>query len=278
MKFLFFFITLYSLIQQISFCQIISGQIVDKATLEPLEYSTIRVVKGNIGTISLKNGEFELDISKSTKNDSIRFSYLGYETVTLAMNVLQPSRKELIKLTPVSFNLQEVIVNEKPKTIVIGNQRVGRNYTGWGDLKSLRGRIRGILVDVQDCPVKVKSMSFRLNHNDWDSVAFRLNISEVNDKHRGNSLLKKNIFVTTGKKHKWVRIDLNQENILICSKAIVSLEWVDAWGKTGEFSNLLTVSLGKNRGYTYKQELGEEYGQLTFGDSMPAIILEVYSN
>jgi hypothetical protein len=121
-------------------------------------------------------------------------------------------------------------------------------------------------------------MSFKINHNDWDSVAFRINILEVKDDKTGRSILSENIFVTTDKKHKWVKVDLDNKNIIICTKAVVTLEWVDAWGKIGEYSNLLTLSLGKSSGFMYSQEPGEEFGTLSFEKNSPAIIFEVYSD
>jgi CarboxypepD_reg-like domain len=259
-----------------SFCQSISSRILDEETLEPLEYVNIRVANKNIGVVSNKEGEFNLDISGVGKDDTIRFSYIGYEPLSLTIEFLNSSKQEFLKLKPRINQLNEVVISAKSETHILGNQKVGRGYTGWGDFQSLRGRIRGLLIDGAECPVKVKSMSFRINHNEWDSVTFRINFLEVKDGKPDNSVLTQNIFVTTAKKHKWIKVELNDLNVVICERSIVTVEWIDAWGSIGEFSNLLTISLGKNKGYSYSQELGEQIGVLSVDQNSPAIIIEVY--
>ncbi len=147
-----------------SICQTISGRIIDELTGEALEYVNIRVVNKNTGTVSMRNGEFQLTISNVSKDDSLRFSYIGYTTLSIAIDSFKKSDQYTIKLNPQPSVLDEVIVNAKPLTRILGNSKVDRRYTGWGDFQSLRGRTRGILIEGAECPVKVKSMSFRINH------------------------------------------------------------------------------------------------------------------
>jgi hypothetical protein len=260
------------------FCQLISGRIIDETTGESLDYVNVRIANSNIGTVSMRGGEFKLNIIDSKKDDTVRFSYIGYETLSIAVGHFGPLTQEIIKLKPKSLILNEVVVAVKSETHILGNPKVDRRYTGWGDVQSLRGRIRGLLIEGAACPVKVKSISFRINHNDWDSVAFRVNFLEVKDNKPSNTILNKNIYVTTDKKHKWVRVDLNDKDIIICTNIVVTLEWIDAWGSIGEYSNLLTISMGKNSGFLYSQEPGEEVGTFTIEKNSPAIILEVYGD
>jgi hypothetical protein len=274
----FLLIVLLTFILSESFGQTISGRIVDESTGEALEYVNIRVVNRSIGTVSLRNGEFTLSIPNVSKRDTVRFTYIGYKTVSHLVDYFAPTTQHIIKLKPEPYILDEVIVAAKSETQILGNPKVDRRYTGWGDFKSLRGRIRGLLVEGAECPVKVKSVSFRINHNEWDSVAFRINMFEVEGNMPGESILKENLFVTTDKKHKWVKVDLNNRNIAICTRTIVTVEWVDAWGRTGDYSNLLTLSLGKNSGFLFSQEPGEELGTLSHEQFPPAIILEVYKD
>lgn len=259
-----------------SFCQSIGGRIIDESTGEPLDYVNVRILNTKLGTVSGRGGEFQLKISNSEKDDTVRFSYIGYETLSIPVRKFRPSNLEEVRLKPKSLTLNEVVVAVKSETRMLGNPKVDRRYTGWGDFQSLRGRIRGLLIEGAECPVKVKSMSFRINHNDWDSVAFRINFLELSDSKPGNTILKENIYVTTDQKHKWVNVDLKNQNVVICTKTLVTLEWIDAWGNRGEYSNLLTISMGKSSGFMYNQEPGEETGTLTLEKNSPAIILEVY--
>ena len=277
-KMRFLLIVLLTFILNKSFGQTISGHVVDESTGEALEYVNIRVVNRNIGTVSLRNGEFMLNIPNVSKSDTVRFTYIGYKTVSQLVNSFYSTTQQVIKLKSEPYNLDEVVVAAKSETQILGNPKVDRRYTGWGDFKSLRGRIRGLLIEGAECPVKVKSVSFRINHNEWDSVAFRINMFEVEGNRPRKSLLKENLFVTTDKKHKWVKVDLNNMSIAICKTTVVTVEWVDAWGHTGEYSNLLTLSLGKNSGFLFSQEPGEELGKLSHEKFPPAILLEVYKD
>lgn len=274
----FLFIALLPFILQKSFGQAISGRVVDESTGEALDYVNIRVVNRNIGTVSSRNGEFLLHISNVSKSDTVRFTYIGYKTVSQSVDSFYPTTQQIIRLKPEPHVLDEVVVIARSATQILGNPQVDRRYTGWGDFQSLRGRIRGLLIEGAECPVKVKSVSFRINHNEWDSVAFRINMFEVEGNMPRKSLLKENLFVTTDKKHTWIKVDLNDMNIAICRRAVVTVEWVDAWGDTGEYSNLLTLSLGKNSGFLFSQEPGEESGTLSYEKFPPAIVLEVYKD
>jgi hypothetical protein len=258
------------------YSQIFKGKVLDGKTEEALEYANIGVVGKNIGGISFKNGEFSIDLSGALGQDVVRVSYIGYESVSVVISTLNLDRDHTISLSPKIIQLDPVVVSEKAETHMIGNQKGSGTFTGWGDFKSLRGRTRGLLIDGLECPVRVKAFFFRINHNDWDSVAFRLNFINVENGKIGESILYKNIFLTSSQRHKWVKIDLIGYDVILCSKTIVTLEWVDAWGKVGEYSNLLTLSLSKDSGHIYLREPGEEVGSLQPSDHAPAMYIEVY--
>lgn len=67
------------------------------------------------------------------------------------------------------------MLSTKSEITNLGNERVGRTYTGWGDFQSLKGRMRGLLIEGTQFQIKVKSINIIINHNEWGSVAFRLN-------------------------------------------------------------------------------------------------------
>ncbi|MBY0433787.1 MAG: carboxypeptidase-like regulatory domain-containing protein [Cyclobacteriaceae bacterium] len=258
--------------------QTFSGIVVDRVTKESLPYANIRIVGRGIGAVSSRSGEFSIDLAGVSNKDTIRFTYIGYRSFAVVTSDLKLLNNNKVELAPESVELAPMVVTAKSTTKVMGINRVGRRMTGWGDYKSFKGRIRGLLIEGAECPVKVSSFSFRINHNDWDSVAFRLNFLRVKDGIPAESILSKNIFFTTSLRHKWVKVDLKSYDVVICEKVIVTLEWVDAWGKTGEFSNLLTYSLGKVGGYSFSQEAGDEKGEFKYEDNAPAMFIEVFSN
>jgi len=271
-----FLLLVLSILYVPAYSQIFNGKVLDAATGRALEYANIGVRGKNIGGISFQNGEFSIDLSSAAKQDVVRISYIGYESQSLVITSLDLTQYHEIRLSPKPTHLDPIVISEKLETHMIGNKKSARTFTGWGDFKSLRGRTRGLLIEGIECPVKVKSFFFRINHNDWDSVAFRLNFIKVENGKEGESLLQSNIIFTTAQRHKWIEVDVINYNVILCSKAIVTLEWVDAWGKLGEYSNLLTLSLSKSSGHLYLREPGEEIGSLKMDDHVPAMYLEVY--
>lgn len=275
-KYLIFILLL--ILPKPGFTQSLTGIVIDDTTKEELSYVTISIVGKNKGFISYENGEFSIDLDLEYLRDTLKFSYVGYKSLVVPISSIDFKEKHIVKLTPEEYILNQIEVSANSSTLQLGSNKVGRTYTGWGDFESSKGRMRGLIIEGAECPVKLKSFSFRINHNDWDSIRFRLNFRKIaEDMKPEESLLTSNIFITTSLKHKWIKTDLDAYNILICNRVLVTLEWVDAWGTTGNFSNLLTLSNGKDQGYTLSQEIGEDFATISEG-LLPAIFLEVYDD
>ena len=262
-----------------AYAQALKGAVIDEVSGEPLPYANVSVVGKNIGSITLGNGTFKLDIASATSTDTIRFSYIGYESISIPIRSIDLSTEYIIPLLPITYQITPVTITATKKEVdLLGNPKTGRRMTGWGDFQSYRGRIRGLLIEGVDYPAKVKSFSFRINHNDWDSVAFRLNFLSMENGQPGKSILTENIIFHTDKKHKWVEIELEKYDIALCNETLITLEWVDAWGSVGEYSNVLTLSLSRNGGYVYNKEANEEFGSFLFDENAPAMFIAIYRN
>jgi hypothetical protein len=205
--------------------------VIDSNTGEALGYASIGAKEKSIGGITSETGEFSINLSNIKSNDLILFQYIGYNTYTVLSDTIAFDTYYVIKLIPKVFELKQVVILHQKETTILGNSKSGRRYTGWGDIQSSKGRSRGLLIDGSECPVKVKSLAFRINHNEWDSVKFRINFFEFKENIIGPTILIENIFVTTKLKHKWVKVDLENYDVIICNKVVASIEWIDAWGK-----------------------------------------------
>jgi hypothetical protein len=258
--------------------QTLKCNVIDEDTGEGLGYASVIVLGKNIGGITSGNGDFEFDLAGAEKSDTVRFSYLGYHSLSLLVGSIDITAVQVIRLKPKFTTLKPVSVLADINTKALGNMKAGKFRTGWGDFQSLRGRTRGLLIQGAECPVRVKSLSFHIDDNEWDSVAFRINFFSVENDKPAESILHQNILFSTSEKHRWVKADLSQYNITICEKAIVALEWVDAWGKVGEFSKVLTFSLSNNDGYSYQREANQEFGTLVREERSPAMFIEVYAD
>jgi len=98
---------------------IIRGVVMDADSKEPLPYTNIIVLHKNIGTISNEKGEFSMDISVLSPNDSISFQYIGY--AVNKMLIAQLDTASMVYLKEELINLSEAFVfgnPPEPKDIV----------------------------------------------------------------------------------------------------------------------------------------------------------------
>ncbi|MFA5327464.1 MAG: carboxypeptidase-like regulatory domain-containing protein [Prolixibacteraceae bacterium] len=88
---------------------IVKGKIIDREENEVLPYTSISVIGQNIGTISNSDGEFELKIPESMKQDTIQASCLGYKPYKKPINEVDSSTC-VIYLVQTSVQLKEIKV------------------------------------------------------------------------------------------------------------------------------------------------------------------------
>lgn len=121
MKKLLFCILLFTISTTV-LAQTYSGIVMDKETNEPLKYVSIGIVGKDVGTVSNDDGSFFFEIDDQFSQDSLLFSYIGYEAQSRRIAALNKNKQEIIYLEPKSTLLSEVVV--KPvifKEKVLGN-------------------------------------------------------------------------------------------------------------------------------------------------------------
>jgi len=98
---LYIFLTIFS--YNISFAQLFSGKILDNETKEPIVGAAVKVIKTTQTTVSNAEGKFNI-ISKE-KEDSIKVSLVGYQTLTL-----KGKSDMVIFLIPNTQQLQSIVI------------------------------------------------------------------------------------------------------------------------------------------------------------------------
>lgn len=106
--------------------QSVSGEVYDEKTDESLPFTTIVVVGKGRGTVANADGRFVLDLQGLKAIDSVSFSFVGYETKTLAVSDLRETTKVSLRAATVNLNAVAVLSQTLTANEIVG--RVLDNY------------------------------------------------------------------------------------------------------------------------------------------------------
>ena len=78
----------------------ISGKVTDSRSLEPLPYVNLIVKRKPFATVSNETGEFVFHIPRSSGEDTLLITFIGYEIKELAIQSIDKSKSQEIFLDP----------------------------------------------------------------------------------------------------------------------------------------------------------------------------------
>jgi len=217
--FLLAFFNLFVIINSVFSQQIIiEGDIQNSKNLEPLAYVNIGIVNKDIGTTSNENGEFELNIPIKFTGDSLTFSYVGFETLTVSITKLLDDKKIEINLLEKLKLLDEVIlISKKPKIKKIGIR--AHNPLLQGSISSKDGKDIiefGQLIKLKNRGTHIISAHLYLNYlKNIDSALVRINFYNRENGKPGKRIIHKNIQKKLNLKKGWIDINLEENEIYL---------------------------------------------------------------
>lgn len=180
--------------------KIIKGVIKDGESKFFLQYATIGISNKNIGTVSNFDGKFSLKLNESiNENDLVTFSYVGYQTKTVAISNLNLVNNE-IELIPEKRQLEEVVVKfkkSKPKILGRNSKGLGLMHTNFytyeeKDVDDRLSKEIGMKFKLQnDC--KINDLNFNITTNEFSSLKFRLNIYQIENGFPTELIVEKDI-------------------------------------------------------------------------------------
>lgn len=260
--------------------QTVQGTLYDDKTGAPIPYASVGIKNKSRGGIAERTGSFSVNIAGVSPQDSIVFSHIGYVAIAYRLADIDPSKKMDIRLKPRDQELPTITVTALREVLMLGSDRSTARFTGWGDYSSSRGRARGLQILPKEYPVKVISFACRIKHNTFDSVKVRFNIlKKIQGQEQLKEVLHQNIYFNIPKNAKWVTLDLAPYNIILSDTVVIALEWVDSWAqpkKPGEGSDMFTMALSKEQGYTYERNTPNEIPALRQSTELPAMYLKGY--
>ncbi|MCK9425303.1 MAG: DUF5686 and carboxypeptidase regulatory-like domain-containing protein [Ignavibacteriaceae bacterium] len=164
------FLLFLSIFSQMDFAQnkvSLSGKIVDAATGEALIFANVRIANTSIGSITNKEGFFE--IKTSTGTQKLITSFIGYHTDTTEVLLHKIKETVTIKLLPSSLQLSEVVVfaEENPAYAII-RRAIQRKKERADKLKSYQysSYTKGSLKTEDDINARGNSVSIGVGSKD----------------------------------------------------------------------------------------------------------------
>lgn len=217
------------------FAQNISGLVTDKETHEPLAYVNVGLIGKNVGTVSDPDGRYNLSISEANNKDTIKFSFIGYESITLPVKTFlqqYQSKKYNVSLLKKNITLDEVVVN--PRKLIYkktGNQgdrekicKVCFNPNNRGTT----GCEIGATMKIKKGWTYIKNANFHFGFITEDSILFRVNVYNLKNGIPDSNLLTEPIYFTTKLEQGMITVDLTPHNIIVYDNFFISLEWIDS--------------------------------------------------
>ena len=254
--------------------QVITGRITDSKTNKPLEYVSIGIIDTNFGTISDSNGYFRLD-AKVENSSIVRISMIGYDSQKFTVKELRNNKNE-IKLKKTTIELTEVIIKPtKERKVGASGYNRSSGLSGWSGIQTRKGFEIGIMLDLGNKPVKIKSLNILIKRQSFDKTLFRLHIRATKDTLIKDELLTENIIFPVTKESGWVEINLESYNIVLSGKIGVTLEWLDVTGNNPD--RAIKVNKRMTDAYVLLRNKKNQTGLYRWGIESKWIINKKYS-
>ena len=212
--------------------QEINGQVKDGESGNFIPFVNIGVIGKDIGTVTGLDGTFSLDLSKATDKDTLRFSFIGYEPLSLSVNYIRKNGFPYeISLKEKVIKLKEVIVASNrliPKTLGIRREdcypmplykKATSNIPF--PQPSYRHEIGTFFAN--DQPLYLDSIQLNFTDIQIDTVILRVNIY-ISTEGGLKSILNKPLYIDFHSSEESQQIDISHLGLQLESDFLVSIE------------------------------------------------------
>jgi len=237
----------------------ITGLTINDSNNEKLEYVNIGIIKKNFGTISDLEGRFNLSIPDSLINDTLSFSYIGFESLQVPILKLLDSANLNISLKRKNEILEEITIYAK-KTKIKKYGTKGHSPLGFvpayidKDIYEI-----AFLVKPRKIPAKLKNLNLYIHNSSVDSCIFRINIYDNSEGYPSEKINVENIIIRTSIiKRSWKTIDLTKYKLVFNSDFYVSIEFIPDFKDENPYQIGYGAKIIKGgKTYIRKSSLGE---------------------
>lgn len=221
-----------------------------------LPYVNIGIRNKNTGTASDEKGDFILALPEERLQDTLTFSAIGYEELSVPVRELAQRKPLEVKLQEKEHLLQEVEVHSrKLRTRKLGI--TGRLPVVWGSPENKDDKDVyefANFIQVKGKPTELLSAHFYLTSTKLDSALFRINFYKNENGLPGERLVEKSIVQRLTTQDGWISINLQPYDIYTEEDFYLGIEYLPTAG-VDKFAISLGGKLGGSS-YTRKSSLG----------------------
>ncbi len=251
---------LFLFIASLSFAQTLTlkGMVKSAAQQEAIPYVNIGIKKKNIGTASKLYGTFSLTLKEENRQDTLTFSAVGYQEVSLPIAVILANQTSEFFLSEKTTALQEVVIRSKtPKTRKFGT--TSRNPFLYGSAETVHSDDISELakhIGLNNKPSEILSATVYLRSVKRDSATFRINLYKPEAGMPGERLIEKSIIKRLPLNQGWVTIPLEPYGIVVEDDFFLGIEYLPEHSQYEKYIFTYGAALGGS-GYTRKASLGD---------------------
>jgi CarboxypepD_reg-like domain len=212
-------------IPEFIYSQTLNGRVFSRETDLPVGYVNVGIVGRNIGTVTDLYGNYSLNIDPVNHNDSIRFSMIGYQSKIFLISQFIADSVKNVYLDTRTYTISEVkVVYHKLKIIVLGNPVTSDKLKSGFDSNTLGAEL-GIKLGVRR-QVVLTDLNLNVAICSFDSVTYRLNIYQIENKTGYRNILTTPIYIsfTKDKINDVITFDLRKYSIIVQGDVLISLE------------------------------------------------------
>jgi hypothetical protein len=269
MKKVFLFILVGLLFNLTCYSQTLSGRVLEVGTKKPIAYVNIGILGKNIGTVSDSLGYFAVKYNESNKNDTLKFSCIGYESIILKPAYLIGKLNDEVMMDKMIYQLQEVVVKplNKSRIKILGKTGYSR-IMAIGKKCTQPGSEIGVLFRNKQS-MNIQKVNLYCSSDCKEEVLFRINISDEKEGRPDQSILKKPIIFKYRFKKGDNFFDLSEYNIIVSKNFVLTYELLSlpkgSYGPQFGLSILGTKSLWR---YTSQAKWGKFPASISFSISV----------
>lgn len=215
----------------------IEGTVLNLSSKEPIAFVNIGIINTSLGTLSNEDGSFSIKIPQDYFKESIIFSVLGFEGLSILVSEFSKENYYTIYLKESPTRLNPVVITGeswKGKNYRLGNSRyegscIYADTITAGSAMALKINYDELVNRKQlEYPLFIKEAQVTIVNNTFGEFKIRTRLNEIDPStgYPGKDILNTSIITRSSLKNGKLTVDLSKYNIEINQNFFLTFEWI----------------------------------------------------